>query len=247
MSQSYRLKISRTALKLRVAARIPAQFEALSPLVLNKTTGLYSLSLDIDELLPSLSGVLNGDFVGPASSTDNAAVRYDSTTGKLGQNSALIIADTTGSLSRSGNGGIPLQGTNTTDSAASGYVGEYMSATGTAVALTSGTTVNLCSLSLTPGDWDVSGAMIMNPAATTNYTIRDHSISTTSAVPNNAAGQYFLDRTSGLVPGANIGGEVVGPTRLSIAATTTVYLTGRAFFTVSTCTADGFIRARRVR
>lgn len=34
-----------------------------------------------------------GDFVGPASSTDNAVVRFDSTTGKLGQNSGVIIGD----------------------------------------------------------------------------------------------------------------------------------------------------------
>ena len=59
-----------------------------------------------------------GDVVGPAGSTDNAAARFDLTTGKLLQNSALIVADTTGALSRSGNGGIPVQGTNTNDSAA---------------------------------------------------------------------------------------------------------------------------------
>lgn len=35
-----------------------------------------------------------GDFVGPASSTDNAIVRFDGTTGKLGQNSIVGIADT---------------------------------------------------------------------------------------------------------------------------------------------------------
>ena len=35
-----------------------------------------------------------GDFVGPASSTDNAVVRFDSTTGKLGQNSVVLIGDT---------------------------------------------------------------------------------------------------------------------------------------------------------
>ncbi len=34
-----------------------------------------------------------GDFVGPASSTDNAIVRFDSTTGKLGQNSGVTIDD----------------------------------------------------------------------------------------------------------------------------------------------------------
>lgn len=41
----------------------------------------------------------SGDFVGPSSSTDNAIVRFDGTTGKLGQNSAVTIDDTTGNLS----------------------------------------------------------------------------------------------------------------------------------------------------
>jgi hypothetical protein len=35
-----------------------------------------------------------GDVVGPASSTDNAVARYDSTTGKLIQNSVVIVDDT---------------------------------------------------------------------------------------------------------------------------------------------------------
>lgn len=39
------------------------------------------------------AGAGAGDFVGPASSTDNAVVRFDSTTGKLGQNSGVIIDD----------------------------------------------------------------------------------------------------------------------------------------------------------
>ena len=60
----------------------------------------------------------------PASSTDNAAARFDSTGGRTIQTSALIIADTTGALSRSGGGGIPVQGTNTTGYPAAGDVGE---------------------------------------------------------------------------------------------------------------------------
>lgn len=40
----------------------------------------------------------SGDVAGPASSTDNAVVRFDSTTGKLLQNSAVTIADTTGDI-----------------------------------------------------------------------------------------------------------------------------------------------------
>jgi hypothetical protein len=39
-----------------------------------------------------------GDVTGPASSTDNAIVRFDSTTGKVLQNSAATVADTTGDI-----------------------------------------------------------------------------------------------------------------------------------------------------
>ncbi len=40
----------------------------------------------------------SGDVVGPASSTDNAVVRFDGTTGKLIQDSAVTIADTSGDI-----------------------------------------------------------------------------------------------------------------------------------------------------
>jgi len=38
-------------------------------------------------------GAGSGDFVGPSSATDNAVVRFDTTTGKLGQNSVVTISD----------------------------------------------------------------------------------------------------------------------------------------------------------
>lgn len=44
----------------------------------------------------------SGDVVGPGSATDNAIVRFDSTTGKLIQDSAVTIADTTGNISTPG-------------------------------------------------------------------------------------------------------------------------------------------------
>jgi hypothetical protein len=46
----------------------------------------------------SATGGGTGDVVGPASATDNAIVRFDGTTGKLIQNSAATIADTTGDI-----------------------------------------------------------------------------------------------------------------------------------------------------
>lgn len=47
-------------------------------------------------------GAAGGDVVGPASATDNAIVRFNLTTGKLVQNSAVTIADTTGDVTTPG-------------------------------------------------------------------------------------------------------------------------------------------------
>jgi len=48
-------------------------------------------------LLASAAGS-TGDVVGPASATDNAVARFNQTTGKLIQDSAVTIADTTGNV-----------------------------------------------------------------------------------------------------------------------------------------------------
>jgi hypothetical protein len=185
--------------------------------------------------------------VGPASATDNAAARFDTTTGKLIQNSALIIADTTGSLSRSGGGGIPLEGTNTNDSASAGYVGEIVESTvllGSAVTLTTAVANNVTSISLTAGDWDVWGNVGYNPGGT--ITRLACWISTTSATyptaPNAGA---LADWRAGFTSGA---GQLIpaGMRRISISATTTTYLSVYAEFGTS-MTAYGYIGARRVR
>lgn len=50
-----------------------------------------------------LTGIAgSGDVDGPASATDNAVARFDSTTGKLLQNSAVTIADTNGTITTPG-------------------------------------------------------------------------------------------------------------------------------------------------
>jgi hypothetical protein len=62
---------------------------------LNITDGklFYKDNLGVVQVLATKAGA-NGDVVGPASSTDNALVRFDSTTGKLVQNSVGILSDT---------------------------------------------------------------------------------------------------------------------------------------------------------
>jgi hypothetical protein len=52
-----------------------------------------------NQTIAASGGGGSGDVVGPASSTDNALVRFDSTTGKLIQNSVVIVGDSTGNMS----------------------------------------------------------------------------------------------------------------------------------------------------
>lgn len=134
--------------------------------------------------------------------------------------------------------------------AAAGYIQELISsniAIGSAVGLTTATAANITSISLTPGDWDVSSVIGFIPAGTTIPTVLVGSISQTSATqsvsPNTGAffsyGLTFATGVTQVFP--------TGTTRISISTTTTVYLVVTATFTVSTCTGYGFIRARRVR
>lgn len=61
-----------------------------------------------------------GDVAGPASSTDNAVVRFDGVTGKLVQNSAVTIADTTGDITGGKFNGVTISGSGTISGSASG-------------------------------------------------------------------------------------------------------------------------------
>jgi hypothetical protein len=64
-------------------------------LAINTNDGklFYKDSSGVVQTLASKAGAL-GDVVGPASATDNALARFDATTGKLIQNSSVIVDDT---------------------------------------------------------------------------------------------------------------------------------------------------------
>lgn len=129
--------------------------------------------------------------------------------------------------------------------AAAGNLGEYQTANASSVNLTSATAANITSISLTAGDWDVSGTVQYVPAGTTTVSFQVSAISTTSATVGGL-GTYTTLNTNSNPAGA--GSVIASPTvRISVAATTTVYLVGEATFATSTCSANGLIRARRVR
>lgn len=121
--------------------------------ILKKNTGT-----DYDASWVTPSSLPGGFVFGPGASTDNAAARFDTTTGVLLQNSALQIADTTGALTRTGGGGIPVQGMNTNAAAvAAGNVGEFTTNAVQAVSgvpITTGTAGQIWNtLTLGPGAW----------------------------------------------------------------------------------------------
>lgn len=143
-----------------------------------------------------------------------------------------------------------IPGVTTNSSAPTGYIGEYVESTvalGSAVSLTTGVVTNITSISLTAGDWDVSGVVLMDSGATTNITRVTAGTSSTSATADITKG-YYNHVHSGYVPG---GGQFrampLNTSRFSLSGTTTIYLVALANFTVSTCTAYGTISARRVR
>jgi hypothetical protein len=62
--------------------------------VLNAGTGISTSGTYPNFTITNTSPSLGGDVVGPASATDNAIARFDTTTGKLLQNSVVTVGDT---------------------------------------------------------------------------------------------------------------------------------------------------------
>lgn len=162
---------------------------------------------------------------------------------------AFTTLSATGAITPSQTAGIV--GTTTNNNANAGSVGQYISsnvALGSAVSLTASTAANVTSISLTAGDWDCQGNVWFNPAGTTTSTNNQGWISTVSATlptPPNSGMQ--TGSTSAITTGSGGYGFQVGPGRLSLASTTTVYLGAFSAFGTSTNAAYGFIGCRRMR
>jgi hypothetical protein len=137
------------------------------------------------------------------------------------------------------------QGTTTNNNAASGAIGEYQTGSFSGGALATGTPASTANVSLTAGDWDVWGAAVITPSAGAQAI--EVGVSTTNNAFSGAldAGGNTLLQAAFLAGGAQRLNTAAA--RISIAATTTVYLIAQANFTTGTCSVGGFISARRVR
>lgn len=154
--------------------------------------------------------------------------------------------------------GLGIKGTTTNDNATAGNNGEFVQsfiASGSAVSLsTANTAVNITSISLTAGDWDISAMVTYSPntvnlnasnpyfdgwfcATSASYTGANYGDNLAETpVPSGAAGSVFQTVT-------------IPPWRTSIASTTTYYLNAAAgsTYTSGSPKAFGRISARRVR
>lgn len=144
-----------------------------------------------------------------------------------------------------------LSGTATNDSANSGMIGEYLTATlatGSSVTLTTATTANVVSKALSGGDYLCSGSMNYTFGATTAYTRLAAGLSTTSATLGTQD-TYSSFISAADVPTASF--DLVMPVplqRVSVAsAGVTLYLVANASFTISTLKAYGTINCWRIR
>lgn len=134
--------------------------------------------------------------------------------------------------------------------AIAGSIGEFSSASvavGSAVALTTSVAADVASITLTPGDWDVSGTICFTPGAATAPTVLRNWIYTVpNAAPNPPNGGAYNLVQAALTVGASQCASA-GTTRLQSAASQTVYLETAAVFTGGTLGAYGYISARRAQ
>jgi len=160
-----------------------------------------------------------------------------------------ILSDTTnGTLSTTTLTPKGLVGMQNSTAPSAGFIGEQIRSalgSGSAITLSTGTGANVTSISLTPGIWDVSGIVMFGGGAITG-TIYQASISTVSAA-SGTKGDNFVEGTAAWSPTAVATTTLTIPSyRISLAATTTVYLTTAAAFTLGTVVAFGRISATRV-
>jgi hypothetical protein len=144
-----------------------------------------------------------------------------------------------------------LPGEPSTGVASAGNVGELIQATLVSASATSLATVtpkNITSISLSAGDWDVTGNCNYNGAGSVSITFVECSISVSTGAVDQTAGRNAQITATANVPGVAPAYSLpVGPAQFSVSTTQTVFLVANQTFTVGTLTGWGILRARRAR
>jgi hypothetical protein len=142
-----------------------------------------------------------------------------------------------------------LVGVTDGSNAAAGQIGEVISSNvTTGVSLTtSGSAYNITSISLTPGDWDVRGEVwiVAGSGAPTVMSGAINSVSATVPTASALNASRVTLQTAFAASALQI--LSLRPTRISLSATTIIYLVAGCVFPSGTPTATGNIIARRAR
>jgi hypothetical protein len=193
----------------------------------------------------------NGNFwliISPTASAVNYLTMQNATTG----NTPSITANGSDTnvallLQGQGNKGVNLKGYTDASNAAAGIVGEFVTSNilfASATSLTTGTPKNVTSISLSAGDWDIHGNVKFSGLGVTGLVYS----SWTSITSATAVDASLSNAVNIVVTAGNIVAGIETPfLRVSVSATTTVYLTALGSFSAGTVVAAGSIFARRVR
>jgi hypothetical protein len=143
-------------------------------------------------------------------------------------------------------------GTTTNDAAASGIIGEEVNGIVSTYTdfTTTATYQNITSITLTAGDWDLSGFFTYssNSATITAASNAIFVISTTTASAAGATeGRNIAYVPQAALLGTSLFSDSIAPYRVSISGTTTFYLNAQATFTLGNPQYVGGLRARRIR
>jgi hypothetical protein len=145
----------------------------------------------------------------------------------------------------------PRFGVPNNSAALAGEIGEYIESevlVGSSVSVPGAAApVNVTSISLTAGDWDVWGTVHSNPASgTTTAQIRAWISSTSASAPTAPNAGAYVQVVNSFAANA-FQCLSISPKRFLLSGTTTVYLSCLMVYGVSTMGAFGHIAARRAR
>lgn len=211
------------------------------------TVGTLSSSLTTSQIILGTTRTITLSATQPAS----ASRVY--TFPDAGANADVVMTESTQTINgtKTFAGQLIGKGASASSDAAAGYIGEALRATvleGAAVSMTgSGQYTDITSISLTAGDWDLTGVF----GATANgATVTEYRCGLSSTSGNNATGLVGGDNLlyMSTFPGSSSDSCTSIPAfRVSISSTTTYYLKMRMAYTVATPKGYGRISARRVR
>lgn len=178
-----------------------------------------------------------------ATSANNAANSATAASTSAGNASSSASAASSSAASASASAAAAASPSGVTDgsNAAAGKVGQVITNQQTGVSLTSGTPVNLTSITLTPGDWDVSGTVLLSSSGV-NITLSFGGLNTASASLPAFPNVTRIETQGGTTSMQN----AVPSVRFNVTTNTTVNLVGQATFSTGTGSGSGFIRARRM-